>query len=451
MGTFKSHALLGAIAGFMLLSGSVVQAAGIQGAIYTSLEGGGAVNANLYDAKEDVYLNGGPSNYPQCNGGELEDGDYFFQVTNPSGSVLLSSDDIQERKFRAAGGAIDEYLGGTHHVSPNTDGCGGISIQLYPYDDTPNNGGVYKVWITRVAEYAPGTANHGFSGATKTDNFRIREQSTEDPFGTLNAYKFYDANANGIWDGDELPIEGWLIRLSPLTGDQETEDTKSTDTDGLASWTGLTPNGEAFTYTVAEGTPQEANWFHSTPNPVEGLDVFAGETTLVEFGNYCEIGSGGKTLGFWSNRNGERALVGDWIAILTALNLRNADGSHFTPTNVANFRTWLLEGSATNMSYMLSVQLAAMAMNVASGFVDADAFYAPYGGTIAELMAQADEALGEEGYAVAGNADRAYQEALKDHLDALNNGAGVVSATPCAFSFGEDPFGDAEDEGGGEQ
>lgn len=445
MSTMSHKAFLAVASAVLLLASSTLSAQGIRGAIYTSVEGGGAVNANLYDAKEDVYLNGGPSNFPQCNGGELEDGEYYFQVTNPSGSVLLSSDPIAERKFRALNGSFDEYLGSTHHVSANTDGCGGISIQLYPFDDTPNNGGVYKVWITRVSEYAPGTANHGFSGATKTDNFRIREQKTEDPTGTLNAYKFYDANANGIWDADELPIEDWLIRISPLTGMVETEDTKATDVDGLASWAGLTPNGDAFTYTVEEGTPQESNWFHSTPNPIEGVDVFAGEITSVEFGNYCEIGSGGKTLGFWSNRNGERSLVGDWAAILTALNLRNANGTHYNPGNYANFRSWLLGANATNMSYMLSAQLAAMAMNVASGFVDADAFYVPYGGTVGELIAQADDALGEEGFAIAGNADRDYQEALKNHLDALNNGAGVVSATPCAFSFGDDPFGDDTD------
>ena len=36
------------------------------GAIWTSLSDGTTVNANLYDAKEDVYLNGGPQN---CGGG----------------------------------------------------------------------------------------------------------------------------------------------------------------------------------------------------------------------------------------------------------------------------------------------------------------------------------------------------------------------------------------------
>jgi hypothetical protein len=75
------------------------------GAIWTSLSNGQTVNANLYDAKEDVYLNGGPQN---CGGGGgLPDGLYYFQVTDPSGATLLSSDAIKFRMVTVANGVID--------------------------------------------------------------------------------------------------------------------------------------------------------------------------------------------------------------------------------------------------------------------------------------------------------------------------------------------------------
>ena len=50
--------------------------------------------------------------------------------------------------------------------------------------------------------------------------------------------------------------------------------------------------------------------------------------------------------------------------------------------NYAEFETWLLDGNAVNMAYMLSVHLAAMTLNVEAGFVNEDAFYIPFGGTI---------------------------------------------------------------------
>ena len=68
------------------------------GAIWTSLSNGATVNANLYDAKQDVYLNGGPQNCGNGNG--LPDGLYYFQVTDPSGATLLSSDALKFRMVR---------------------------------------------------------------------------------------------------------------------------------------------------------------------------------------------------------------------------------------------------------------------------------------------------------------------------------------------------------------
>src|SRR6266481_5286794 len=62
------------------------------GAIFTTNVDASKVNQNLYDTKADVYLSGGPHT---CGGVGLTPGTYYFQVTDPSGAVLLSSDPLQ--------------------------------------------------------------------------------------------------------------------------------------------------------------------------------------------------------------------------------------------------------------------------------------------------------------------------------------------------------------------
>ena len=79
--------------------------------------------------------------------------------------------------------------------------------------------------------------------------------------------------------------------------------------------------------------------------------------------------------------------------------------------------------------------LAAMRLNLEAGFVNGNAIYAPFGGTVNELVALADASLGTDPYTPSGHPARAYQEFLKDSLDALNNGDGVVSPTPCKRTF----------------
>lgn len=79
------------------------------GAIFTTVADGSEVNFNIYPSKEAVYLDGGPGpGAPQTAAG-LDDGYYIFQVTDPPGKTLLSTDNAGCRRFHVSNGIIDAY------------------------------------------------------------------------------------------------------------------------------------------------------------------------------------------------------------------------------------------------------------------------------------------------------------------------------------------------------
>jgi hypothetical protein len=169
------------------------QSAPVTGAIFTTDQNSTFVNGNVYDTATDVYLNGGPRPNAPCTAAGLPNGDYYFQVTDPSGKVLLSYEfvdganhpivDITQRKVNVTGGLMKSYSG-TRYTG--TGKCpGAITVELFPYLRTPNPGGEYKVWMTPVGDYAcsvPFKSNQndctiGFFGfipsKSKTDNFKV--------------------------------------------------------------------------------------------------------------------------------------------------------------------------------------------------------------------------------------------------------------------------------------
>ncbi len=164
------------------------------GAIFTTVVDGSEVNFNIYGAKEDVYLDGGPGpGAPQSAAG-LNDDTYVFQVTDPSGKKLLSQDAARCRQFVVAGGIITSLVPSScpHQTGTDID-HGAITVQLMPYADTPNNGGEYKAWVVTVSDFLLGCAalgvnngldvvdcgqapgnQHGFIPRhSKTDNFKV--------------------------------------------------------------------------------------------------------------------------------------------------------------------------------------------------------------------------------------------------------------------------------------
>jgi hypothetical protein len=387
----------------------------VSGAIFTTDSACSGVNLNIYGDKGDVYLDGGPKH---AGAAGLPDGNYYVQVTDPSGATVLGKSDtavvaVSGGEFEACYQLADILYSGTSGFTAKG------------YDDTPNPGGEYKVWVSTVSTFD--------NDATKTDNFKVTGEGGVPPQGTLNVKKFYDANVNGI-DDDGQPIEGWEIHIT----DAIDYGFFYTDSNGLVS-TVVAPD----VYIVTESTPVQSNWLHTTPNPVEKTVGDEGEES-VEFGNVCTGAGGGLTLGFWSNKNGEKLFGADDLALMKELNLVDEKGNAFDPKDYKAFRAWLLSANATNMAYMLSAQLAAMELNVLNGKVDGSSLiYAPGTtsanalgfATVSAVMAEANAELGLHGKALSADEWRSYQQALKNALDNANNNLTFVQSTPCAFSF----------------
>jgi hypothetical protein len=345
-----------AVAAFLVGISTVPSEASVSGAIFTTGVGCTGTNVNVFAAKDEVFIDGGPGKQGSAG---LTDGSYFVKVTQPDGTLLGYS---LTAVAHVTNGEFDQCYQLSAIVVSATDG-------ITPgFDTTGNVDGVYKVWVSTDPSFP--------NSSSKTDNFKVLPGTcvgAQCELGTLTACKFYDFSltdgageaTDGIWQhATESGIQNWLMILS---SNGTTLSTQLTDGSGCTSFTNLA-DGQ---YTVTEGTPNESNWFHTSSASLDRT-IAGGDEFQLEFGNVCTGAGGGKTLGFWSNKNGAKQfatnLAGS-LALLDGLNLRDGAGNNFEPSTYAQYKTWDLGGTAVNMAYMLSVQLAAMELNVFNGFV----------------------------------------------------------------------------------
>ena len=415
----------------------------LPGAIFTTDSTCTEVNQNIFDNKEDVYVDGGPA-HPGAAG--LPDGSYCVQVTDPSGATVLGKSDP------GAVTVVDgEFVQCYQLTSILKTGSSGFTVP--GYDDTPNPGGEYKVWVSTDCDF--------INNSTKTDNFQVNNTNptptptpsatptatpspTPCPKGEVCVTTFYDANVNGIQDNGEQEITGWEFRVF---GHNNLHLWKQTPRCAYV---------RAGDYAVIERHPNELNWIHNTATEVE-FDVDTGYTENVTFGNVCVGAGGGFTLAYWSNRNGQQLETRNDFAALTALNLVTGQGTaqDFTGTLTQSktlLNQFLLGANTTNMANMLSAEVATMKLNSLHGFVNGSALvYAPGLSTcgtvtglnslgfisINDLMTAANQSLLDHPLTQAGSPDRACQETLKNALNDANNNKSFVQSSPCAFSFGD--------------
>jgi len=310
---------------------------------------------------------------------------------------------------------------------------------------------------------------------------------------TISGMKFEDHNGNGVQDPGDQPLAGWTIILddngngivdsgerSAVTADGTTAvplGMYSFDNVGLGMHTvsEATPPeywvptlGEDG-YTIQVGNPgNDAGLTNPVPTNVGSTasDTFiiSGGTDTANFGNTNVGVENAKTIGFWSNKNGQALITQPEIDALNALHLTDAGGVDQNWTGSldqekALLKTFLLGANATNMANMLSAQLAATLLNSLSGrFGGSTAIYVDdvltnwpgnsqgtdlatnldhdgnadnadatgnvnqYGfADIQGLINAANEELAIWNLTIGASADRTYEEALKIAFDGINN------------------------------
>jgi hypothetical protein len=290
----------GVLAAAFVLAVSGSAFAQVPGALFTTVMDGTRVNANLYPTKcgpTGVWLDGGPGpNAPQGAAG-LPDGDYYFQVTDPSGKTLLSTDPVQRRQFNVTAGIISGLSGlGNHNTGLDTD-HGATTVELCPYNDTPNPGGVYKAWITPVGQFVgdPTAVDnpcghgcfHGFVPAfSKTDNFKVNNGATGG--ACLEVLKVLDVDGNHKINEPPDQLVAWPVTITDPIG---STNTFFTGTVKECTFAQLVPGSYLLTEGATNGTGTFAvsfNWIDGSyiKNPDDTVLVRMRDTDReVIFGN----------------------------------------------------------------------------------------------------------------------------------------------------------------------
>ena len=258
--------------GLGLLFCSLPALAQFPGAVTTTTESGAA--QTVFSDKSDVFFTAGPTATPCAATQFVNDGQYYFQVTDLSGTSLLSSDPVSERLITVHSGGLATYNGLTHEtgsgeISEDVSGgeeseaapvCGALSVGLAPFRDAGSREASYLLWLTPIARFSGDPTQidpvcgdgcfHGFRPEfSVTAAFRVEDKRfCEDSF-CVSGVKFEDRNGNGVRDSGEPGLTGVEIlaegesgsRLRGLTG-----------SDGSFQICGLS-HGEDFR--VTEGVP----------------------------------------------------------------------------------------------------------------------------------------------------------------------------------------------------
>ncbi len=308
--------------------------------------------------------------------------------------------------------------------------------------------GTYKVVVTPPANFGPTYDADGIGTPNNTTvTVTWGEARLDIDFGyavipgtgKIGDLVWVDANSNGVRDSGESGLPNSTVRLydnqsGVLLG------TKVTDSNGAYLFTGLGSGTYLVTVSPPTGyTPTYDLDGLATPNRVVvTLGSGQGRTDL-DFGYMITpLGNAtGSSPGYWSKKGLPLVTPGD-LVVLSALRLvddNGAEADFVNPTtgafggaysaNVATaraaFGVYEAKGTAINMASQLSRQLAAFVLDMRFGEFPSTTLMdcsAVAGGkiTAADLVALADSALRANAYTPTGNANRAYQEILKNAL-----------------------------------
>ncbi len=190
-------------------------------AAFTTDKTGARVNQNIYQTSTDVYVNGGPQNAGSAG---FPDGSYYFQVTDPSGAYLLSTDGAACRQVQVAHGVVTGAIGPCPHaLGVYNPANGSTSVQLYPFSASQDAGNMYKVWLipenssTSVSATDPRVLSFS-QASTRTDNFKVLTP-TPVPTGSCQPSSSLSVLVNGKNVTAYVPKGSWVDPgITPATG-----------------------------------------------------------------------------------------------------------------------------------------------------------------------------------------------------------------------------------------
>jgi serine-aspartate repeat-containing protein C/D/E len=212
---------IAAIALMLCSLGALAQVPGIVTTVDAS-----STAVSVFSNKEDVFFTAGPTTSPCAFTRFVPDGRYYFQVTDLSGTRLLSSDPVAERAVTVHGGVLSAY-GGTTHSTEAQGPCGALAVGLAPFRDAGNLVASYLLWLTPASRFEGDATQidpvcgsgcfHGFRPESSlTTSFRVEDKRfCEDTF-CVSGVKFEDRNGNGLRDSGEPGLPGVEIHASDV-------------------------------------------------------------------------------------------------------------------------------------------------------------------------------------------------------------------------------------------
>jgi SdrD B-like domain len=199
------------------------------------------VPQNVFADKGDVFFTAGPTATPCAATQFLNDGAYYFQVTDLSGE-LMSLDPLSERIVTIRNGVLSSYDGETHatsRVAESADeeseedadadtlargACGAPWVGLAPFRDVGGRGATYVLWLMPASRFT-GDADqidplcgdgclHGFLPEfSLTQVFRVEDRRDCEDTLCVAGTKFEDRNGNGVQDSGEPGLPGVVIHV----------------------------------------------------------------------------------------------------------------------------------------------------------------------------------------------------------------------------------------------
>ena len=219
--------------------------------------------------------------------GTLTDGKHQFRIraeticdaldgNAPGGTIIIYFQAHLARTFVWGGAGEEGY-----NATP-TDGWGGwlYGDPLYDNDTvTPMPG----------SGYVTGSSGHMYLLMEKLGAVTCQLPVPPEPEGEIRGYKWWDLNANGVWDAGEPPIENWTIRIISTGGIYTFTDTTETLADGSYSFPGLT-SGEWLIQENKDRNDSSTGWIETYPllSPQPSHVVPGANATSADTTNYTE-------------------------------------------------------------------------------------------------------------------------------------------------------------------